>query len=67
MNAANEEAVNAFLQKKLKFADIPNVIKKVLNSHHPQKSPNLIDILSADEKARKKSKEIIDKFRRIKR
>lgn len=67
LNSANEEAVNAFLQEKLKFADIPNVIEKVLNSHYPVKNPNLNDILSADEEGRVKSKKIITKFRRIKR
>jgi len=62
LNASNEEAVFAFLQKKLKFADIPNVIKKVLHSHQPVKKPNLSEILKADEQARTTSKETIFKL-----
>ncbi|OGC41959.1 1-deoxy-D-xylulose-5-phosphate reductoisomerase [candidate division WOR-3 bacterium RBG_13_43_14] len=33
LNAANEEAVKLFLEDKLKFDDIPGVIKMVMNKH----------------------------------
>ncbi len=37
LNAANEETVKLFLEDKLKFNEIPKVIKKVLSKHTPQK------------------------------
>ncbi|KPL03037.1 MAG: 1-deoxy-D-xylulose 5-phosphate reductoisomerase [candidate division Zixibacteria bacterium SM23_73_2] len=61
LNAANEEAVFAFLKKKLKFVDIPYVIKKVMSSHHLVKKPKLNDVLKADQEGREKSKDIICK------
>lgn len=56
LNAANEEAVNLFLNKKIKFLDIPRLIKKTLDQHKPVQSPSLSQILKADRWARMKVK-----------
>jgi 1-deoxy-D-xylulose-5-phosphate reductoisomerase len=54
LNAANEVAVNLFLNKKIKFLDIPKLVKKALDQHRPVKSPSLNQILEADRWARVK-------------
>ncbi|MEK6565574.1 MAG: 1-deoxy-D-xylulose-5-phosphate reductoisomerase [Bacteroidota bacterium] len=52
MNAANEVAVDAFLNRKISFNRIPELIDRTLSSHKPKKSPELADILEADRSAR---------------
>jgi 1-deoxy-D-xylulose-5-phosphate reductoisomerase len=53
LNAANEVAVEAFLQGKLAFMDIPNVIELVLSQHDIMPVASLQDVLRADEAARR--------------
>ena len=59
LNAANEMAVEGFLDRKIGFMDIPRIIEKTMERHtlHPQ--PNLSDILQSDAWARKTAKEMI--------
>lgn len=52
LNAANEEAVKAFLDKRINFTDIPKVIGKVLKKHRLVKHQNLAQILEIDSWAR---------------
>jgi 1-deoxy-D-xylulose-5-phosphate reductoisomerase len=61
MNAANEIAVNAFLQSRLKFTDIIKVVEKVMNQHNPVSQPGLDDILALDLWARSAAHEVISK------
>ncbi|MEN6373666.1 MAG: 1-deoxy-D-xylulose-5-phosphate reductoisomerase [Smithella sp.] len=61
LNAANEMVVDAFLQMKIKFVDLPVIIDKVLNMHAVVKKPALEEILQADEWARVQTKEIIER------
>jgi 1-deoxy-D-xylulose-5-phosphate reductoisomerase len=52
LNAANEVAVDAFLSRRCRFADIPRAIAHALE-HVPNSSPrSLDDLLDADRKAR---------------
>ena len=51
--AANEVAVEAFLNRKIKFTMIPEVIKKAIDAHKPKFNPDLDDILTADSETRK--------------
>ncbi len=53
LNAANEVAVSAFLDKKIPFTGIPKTIGIVMQSHTPVADPGIDDILSADQWARK--------------
>ena len=62
LNAANEVAVWAFLDKKIKFTDIPLVIKKTMKKHKPLKKYNLKDILSVDNQARLDAQKIIERL-----
>ncbi len=59
MNGANEEVVELFLQKKIKFTDIPKIIKKVMENHKKIEQPNLDEIIEVDDWARKEVKRII--------
>ncbi|HEX8144250.1 MAG TPA: 1-deoxy-D-xylulose-5-phosphate reductoisomerase [Pyrinomonadaceae bacterium] len=52
MNAANEEAVSAFLEERIRLTDIPRVIESVMDEHHTQAIMNLEDVLAADHQAR---------------
>jgi 1-deoxy-D-xylulose-5-phosphate reductoisomerase len=63
LNAANEIAVGAFLQEKIKFVDLPGIIDKVLEMHNTVKKPSLGDILQADEWARIQTKELMERIR----
>jgi 1-deoxy-D-xylulose-5-phosphate reductoisomerase len=59
LNAANEIAVHAFLEKKIAFYDIPRVIEEVMNSHNPCAKPDLEAVLQADAWARTEASKII--------
>lgn len=52
MNAANEEAVNLFLNGKIKFYEIEEVVSKTLKEHQSKKEVTLKDIIDADKWAR---------------
>ena len=52
MNAANEVAVAAFLDRHLRFPQIWQVVEQVMNRHTPVAHPDLDAILHADQWAR---------------
>src|SRR5689334_5169302 len=52
MNAANEEAVAAFLNERISLTDIPQVIESVMNEHSNQPAKDIETILAADHEAR---------------
>ena len=54
LNAADEEAVEAFLKGKIGFLSIYKVVEKVVLRHTIVKNPSLQDILQADEWAQDK-------------
>jgi 1-deoxy-D-xylulose-5-phosphate reductoisomerase len=60
LNAANETAVHAFLQKTIGFYDIPGVIGEVMDCHTPCSKPDLEAILKADAWAREQACKIIE-------
>ena len=55
MNAANEIAVAAFLDRRLRFPDIWHVVEEVMNRHTAIAHPNLDAILEADQWARREA------------
>ncbi|NQT95744.1 MAG: 1-deoxy-D-xylulose-5-phosphate reductoisomerase [Candidatus Omnitrophica bacterium] len=55
LNAADEIAVKAFLDKKIDFLKIPKLIEKVLGTHHCVEKPSLGDIMQADRWAREET------------
>jgi 1-deoxy-D-xylulose-5-phosphate reductoisomerase len=52
MNAANEVAVQAFLEKKIAFYQIPALIEQALSQQTNHQSPDLEHIFQSDRKAR---------------
>jgi len=55
LNAANEVAVEAFLQRRLSFLEIPAVTERVLARHHATPAHSLEDVLNADDWARREA------------
>jgi 1-deoxy-D-xylulose-5-phosphate reductoisomerase len=55
MNAANEVAVHAFLDRKIPFTAIPEVIEKTMAKHELEKNPDLSDIVRTDAWARREA------------
>ena len=53
MNAANEEAVKAFIEGRLGFADISRVVAAVMEAHTPVELRSLEDVEAADGEGRK--------------
>ena len=58
-NAANEEAVYAFLDNKIKYLDIPYITEKVASMHKNIVAPCIEDIERADAEARAAAHSII--------
>lgn len=63
MNAANEAAVDAFLNGKIKFTDIPAVIERCMGKCSFIKEPGLEGILDTDRTVREYAAALIDKNR----
>lgn len=62
LNAANEVAVNAFLNSTISFIEIAKIVSMTMEAHEPHLNPNLEDIISADAWARKAALDIIKKL-----
>ena len=52
LNAANEMAVSAFLERRIAFTDIHRVIHQTMERHTPQFQPSIEQIREADREAR---------------
>ena len=61
LNAANEEAVFAFLDGKIKLYQIYEITKKMLDEHELIKNPTIDEIFETDRVVREKVKKIIAK------
>ncbi|MBE7040817.1 MAG: 1-deoxy-D-xylulose-5-phosphate reductoisomerase [Ruminococcaceae bacterium] len=55
LNGANEVAVSLFLQKKIGFLDIAEILERVMQSHKVVERPELFDIIEADRWAREEA------------
>lgn len=64
MNAANEIAVQAFLDEEIRFTDIPEIIGHVMSSHRVLDSPDLSEIMLSDSWAREFAMKKIDEIAR---
>jgi 1-deoxy-D-xylulose-5-phosphate reductoisomerase len=62
MNAANETAVQAFIEERICLTDIPLVIEAVMDDHHNQPANQLATILEADQRARVSANHEIQKI-----
>jgi 1-deoxy-D-xylulose-5-phosphate reductoisomerase len=59
LNAANEVAVEAFLDGRIKFIDIPVIIEKTMDAHTPHALTSIEEVLSVDRWGREKSRELL--------
>ena len=55
-NAANEVAVEAFLEEKISFPRIWEMVETVMSAHRNEKKPDLASIIAADQWARDQAK-----------
>ncbi len=62
MNAANEEAVEAFIEERISLTDIPRVIEAVMDAHQTERATELATILAVDEWARLAARAQIQEF-----
>ena len=60
LNAANEIAVNEFLNKKINYTDIVKIVEKVMEVHKRKDIFSIEDSLSADEWARSEAESLIN-------
>ena len=58
MNAANEIAVNAFLNDKISFTQIVEVAEKIVSTIPFLPKPSLNDLIETDTASRVKTKEL---------
>jgi 1-deoxy-D-xylulose-5-phosphate reductoisomerase len=63
LNAANEEAVAQFLEERIHFLDIPEMIEAACERHKPDlmDQPQLEDVLSVDKWARETVREQVSR------
>ena len=59
LNAANEVAVEAFLDEEIPFKDIAETIRMAMNNHKPHTIDSLEDVQSADRWAREEVRKLI--------
>ncbi|MBI5969078.1 MAG: 1-deoxy-D-xylulose-5-phosphate reductoisomerase [Deltaproteobacteria bacterium] len=61
LNAANEVAVEAFLQRRLGFLQISRLISQTMDHHHPTELRSLEEILRVHAWAREEAQQMIDR------
>jgi 1-deoxy-D-xylulose-5-phosphate reductoisomerase len=60
LNASNEVAVAAFLERRIGFRDIHRIIDKTMQGHAPQRPKEIDAILEVDRWAREKASSLIN-------
>jgi 1-deoxy-D-xylulose-5-phosphate reductoisomerase len=65
LNAANEVAVMAFLEHKVRLTAIPEVVSAVMDEHEGAKVVSVVTLNRADVWARRRASEIIDSLHRL--
>ena len=62
LNAANEEAVFAFLDGKIKLYNIYEIVEKMMSEHKVIQNPAIDEIFEVDKDIREKTKEFIKNY-----
>jgi 1-deoxy-D-xylulose-5-phosphate reductoisomerase len=65
LNASNEVAVEAFLNKNIKFTDIPDIIKQAIDTHNPIDPSSVEDLIDIDYQSRVAVKNMIKSKQKI--
>jgi 1-deoxy-D-xylulose-5-phosphate reductoisomerase len=63
LSSSNEEAVQAFIERKISFMSIARVVGAVLKRHPVRNKPTLHDVLEVDGWARREARAIIARIR----
>ena len=61
LNAANEIAVHQFLENKVRFSDIPEIVRLAMDDHQPLNNPSLETLIATDQETRAKALLISEK------
>ena len=61
LNAANEVVVSAFLEQRIKFMDISDVVTEIVENHQKRKAQSLEDIFDVDRETRRVSLDLLKK------
>ena len=59
LNAANEIAVQGFLEERIAFKEISEIIKTTMDNHHCQPINTIDDVLEADRWAREEASKLL--------
>jgi 1-deoxy-D-xylulose-5-phosphate reductoisomerase len=59
LNAADEIAVEAFLDGRLRFRDIPRIIERIMDRTLPVHLGSMEDVLECDQDARRRAQELV--------
>ena len=54
INSANEKAVELFLNRRIRFGEIPDIIEQQMQNHNVIKNPKIEDLLELDISVREK-------------
>lgn len=60
LNAANEEAVFAFLDGKIRLYDIYEIVEKMLSNHNIIENPTIDEIFNVDKLVREQTRELVN-------
>ena len=60
LNAANEVAVGAFLEGRVRFTTIPEIVGAVMDEHQPAAAVSVVTLSRADGWARRRASEIVE-------
>jgi 1-deoxy-D-xylulose-5-phosphate reductoisomerase len=61
LNAANEEAVAAFLDGRVPFTAIPECVDEVMTDHTPTQLTQIEDAIAADAWARERTRRALER------
>lgn len=59
LNAANEVAVQAFLDRRIRFTDMPRLVRKVMDKVHYTSTPTLEDLISTNAETLRMAREVL--------
>ena len=59
INASNEVAVSAFLNKRIKFTEISDVVAEIVENHQKREVENLEDIFCVDRESREMTRNLL--------
>ncbi|HEU18301.1 MAG TPA: 1-deoxy-D-xylulose-5-phosphate reductoisomerase [Deltaproteobacteria bacterium] len=62
LNAANEVAVEAFINGDIGFMDLPDIVEEVVTGHEAKEPHTIADVLEADRNGRKMAREIVERL-----